>query len=180
MAYDLLYYIKYIYGRTRFYIQPLLYNDFNANEILPRIYLGGVGAAYSYTELKDKGVTHIISALLGFGEIYPGDFVYKTYHLQDETYEDIFKHFNDCSDYIHETLKNPEHRVLIHCMQGISRSTSLLVAYMIKYHHIKVDDAINYIKLNRPIIKPNDGFREQLITYNNLYISERKKLRATI
>jgi protein-tyrosine phosphatase len=41
------------------------------------------------------------------------------------------KHFDEGADYIHEHLQRGN--VLVHCYAGISRSASIVMAYLIKY-----------------------------------------------
>lgn len=58
--------------------------------------------------------------------------------------------------------------VLIHCMAGISRSTSLIIYYLMKKYGVSYDQAYRLIKAKRPIIQPNVGFESQLRTYDKL------------
>jgi hypothetical protein len=41
--------------------------------------------------------------------------------------------------------------ILVHCFAGMQRSCALVACYLIKYHHMKPDEAIEYIKSKRPI-----------------------------
>jgi protein-tyrosine phosphatase len=50
-------------------------------------------------------------------------------------------------------------------MAGISRSTTLLIAYLIRYKGMKSDDALHYVRARRSIIDPNPGFWNQLKQY---------------
>src|SRR5271156_3343048 len=48
---------------------------------------------------------------------------------------------------------------------GMSRSATVVAAYLIYRHGLTPAQAIQWIKLQRPIIKPNAGFQEQLEDY---------------
>lgn len=50
-------------------------------------------------------------------------------------------------------------------MAGISRSVTLVLAFLIKKKGMKYDDAYLMIKSKRRIIHPNDGFIKQLRNY---------------
>ncbi|KAK0713646.1 protein-tyrosine phosphatase-like protein, partial [Lasiosphaeria miniovina] len=53
-------------------------------------------------------------------------------------------------------------RVLVHCRMGISRSTTAVVAYLMRKHSITHREAINQVLGVRSCIFPNAGFVEQL------------------
>jgi len=54
-------------------------------------------------------------------------------------------------------------RVLVHCNDGVSRSATLCIFYLMKYHHMTLADAYESVRKQRPIIRPNIGFWKQLI-----------------
>jgi atypical dual specificity phosphatase len=56
--------------------------------------------------------------------------------------------------------------VLIHCNAGVSRSSTLAIAYIMKYENKRFQDAFNQVKSVRPSIRPNDGFERQLREYD--------------
>lgn len=68
----------------------------------------------------------------------------------------IRNNYQDCSD---ENLQHrssvkhhnnysgsEDHRVLVHCVQGLSRSCSVIAAYFIEYQRSQVDAAINRMR----------------------------------
>lgn len=89
------------------------------------------------------------------------------YHMIVEGHD--VEHF-DLEDYFDEAVKFTKDSLavtntLIHCMAGISRSTTLLIAYLIRYRGMKSDDALNYVRSRRSIVNPNPGFWNQLKQY---------------
>lgn len=48
---------------------------------------------------------------------------------------------------------------------GISRSATVVCAYLIAEHGMTGPDAINFVRERRPVICPNVGFRRQLDEY---------------
>jgi len=52
--------------------------------------------------------------------------------LEDHSDEDIAPHFDQCADFIHEGMKAGE-GVVVHCRMGVSRSVTIVIAYLMKY-----------------------------------------------
>ncbi|XP_005188520.2 dual specificity protein phosphatase 19 [Musca domestica] len=55
--------------------------------------------------------------------------------------------------------------VLVHCNAGVSRSASVVIAYLMKYQHMDFDMAYRYVKSRRECIQPNAGFLKQLRSF---------------
>lgn len=64
-------------------------------------------------------------------------------------------------DIIREFINNCKGKLLIHCGEGISRSPSILILYLIYTHNYTYNEAYNIISTKR-FIKPNIGFIKQL------------------
>lgn len=57
-------------------------------------------------------------------------------------------------------------RILVHCAVGVSRSATLVLAYLMIYHRLTLVEAIKTVKDHRGII-PNRGFLRQLVNLDN-------------
>jgi hypothetical protein len=53
-------------------------------------------------------------------------------------------------DEMHNTLQNKK-SVLVHCHQGIQRSCAITACYLVKYHNMTPNQAIEYIKSKRNV-----------------------------
>lgn len=51
---------------------------------------------------------------------------------------------------------------MVHCLAGVSRSVSLVLAYFIKHLNYPYQKAFDFVKMRRRIIHPNEGFIDQL------------------
>ena len=169
------YYPTYFYGKVRAIAQPYLSTHVSINEIVPGLYLGDFASACNVEILKNLKFTHIVTAILGVDEMFPNDFIYLTLPLRDVRSETIFTVFSDSSDFIRNALQNGG-KVLIHCICGVSRSATLVAAYLIKEYGMSADDAIKYIQSKRNVVNPNSGFKSQLQRYHALI--HRKKQRS--
>lgn len=61
--------------------------------------------------------------------------------------------------------KNKEN-VLIHCIQGISRSITFVIAYIIFKYGYDYKKAESFVKQKRAIACPNNGFMVELIQFH--------------
>ncbi|KAM3345327.1 hypothetical protein P3S68_025036 [Capsicum galapagoense] len=95
-------------------------------------------------------------------EYFKSDFVYQTLWLRDSLSEDITSILYDVFDYF-EDVREQHGRVFAHCYQGVSRSTSLVIGYLMWREGQSFDDAFEYVKAARGIADPNIGFASQLL-----------------
>jgi atypical dual specificity phosphatase len=58
--------------------------------------------------------------------------------------------------------------VLVHCVAGVSRSATICLAYLTKYHCRSLRDAYHLMCSKRPMVRPNIGFWRQLINYEQI------------
>ncbi|GAB2276656.1 hypothetical protein Dimus_011373 [Dionaea muscipula] len=137
--------------------------DKECSKVAEHIYLGGDAVAKDRSILKQNGITHVLNCV-GFvcPEYFKADFVYRTLWLQDSPSEDITSILYDVFDYF-EHVREQKGRVFVHCCQGVSRSTSLVIAYLMWREGQSFDDAFQYVKEARGIADPNMGFACQLL-----------------
>ena len=74
-------------------------------------------------------------------------------------------YFHKSADWIEEMLKQGK-VVLVHCVKGISRSATLILAFLIIKKKMTLQKAIETVKKKRSIA-PNEGFMQQLIELND-------------
>ncbi|PFH51939.1 hypothetical protein AMATHDRAFT_141329 [Amanita thiersii Skay4041] len=139
-----------------------------ANLILPRLYLAGYTIASDSAELVRLGVTHVVSVLEHAPSLPKSIKEECRLHVKvaDRAEANLLEKLDTTTSFIRAALnENDTNVVLVHCLMGISRSATVLCAYLIATKNMKVDQAINYVQSKRPIISPNTGFKEQLETY---------------
>lgn len=91
------------------------------------------------------------------------------YHeiIVDDVLEaDITPFLDDATDWIHGKVAFGI-RVLVHCQIGRSRSPSICIAYLMKYHHMTYDVAFAAVNKARDPIYPNESFEKQLREWGN-------------
>ena len=133
------------------------------SEILPFLWLGAA-AGRTDDMLKEKGVTLVINATNGCPMSKKCCVRQVKLKCEDAPGYNLKKHFEDVSGLIQEEKKNGG-KVFVHCIGGISRSSSLVLAYLVRYENMTLLDAHTLVKSKRLFIRPNAGFWEQLVQY---------------
>lgn len=85
--------------------------------------------------------------------------------LEDDSTTNMLPYLDFAVDKIHEAITRRRAHVLVHCVAGVSRSASVVIAYLIKYRRMNLRGAFNYCYNLRPVIRPNNGFMSQLMNY---------------
>jgi len=56
-------------------------------------------------------------------------------------------------------------RTYVHCMQGVSRSATVVIAWLMFHHGWTRDEALAFLREKRPIVRPNSAFMERLMEW---------------
>lgn len=139
-----------------------------ASLIVPRLYLSDVLTAQDEKELIRLGITHVISVMKT--EVDLPSCIPQSNRMQvpvdDCGTEPISMHFDGTTEFIRAALKeNHKNKVLVHCFQGISRSATIVCAYLIATERMAAMKSIEFVQSKRGCVSPNNGFRQQLIAY---------------
>lgn len=119
--------------------QPLRANLFCADEIVRGLFLGTSSDACRLEDMEKRGIRNILNVA---GECeFPEDVLQaearglitlKKIHMVDHSDHDISKAFPECNDFILTALQKGE-GVLVHCRMGVSRSASIVIAFLMQY-----------------------------------------------
>ncbi|CAJ2671683.1 unnamed protein product [Trifolium pratense] len=86
--------------------------------------------------------------------------------LKDTESENLLDHLEVCIDFIDRSRK--EGSVLVHCFAGVSRSASVITAYLMKSENLSLEDALESLRQSCEFVCPNDGFLEQLKMFEEM------------
>ncbi len=53
----------------------------------------------------------------------------------------------------------------VHCFNGISRSSFVVVAYEMHKNHWTRDEALEYVRSKRPLVRPHPAFMQRLLEW---------------
>jgi len=133
------------------------------SELYPGLFVAGDIVARDKAQLKAKGVTHIVNCAGNVcGNYHAEDFRYLSYFLKDSNTESIECVFYETTQFIEAALCAGG-KVLVHCHQGVSRSVTVCLAYIIFKERKGFDTVFKEAREKRGISSPNFGFQVQLM-----------------
>lgn len=134
------------------------------------LFVGSDTVARDIHKLKENGITHIINCAGNVCKNYfPDDFTYLTFFLKDSKTEPIEAIFYTIIEFI-ENAVNSGGKVYVHCMQGVSRSVTVCLAYIIFKQKKDYETVYKEAKQRRGVCSPNISFQIQLMWwYRRLY-----------
>ncbi|KAK6589102.1 hypothetical protein RS030_233537 [Cryptosporidium xiaoi] len=150
--------------------------------IKDKLYLGGYYIANDIKILEEFGISHIINVSGDTCMNLFGDKIeYKTYFIQDNPQESIEGVLYDSIEWIEEKFNqnngNNNNKILVHCQEGVSRSSSIIIGYLMWKEKRTFNDVSEYVRLCRSTSSPNIGFTYQLLLFQKaLNISNGVKL----
>ncbi|KAL7715692.1 hypothetical protein QTN25_006786 [Entamoeba marina] len=137
------------------------------DEIIPSLFVGGFFNSLNQRFLKAKNVTHILSIGKEFVlPRFPQLFMYKVIDIDDSPDTDIKQYFDECILFIEKVLTLKQ-SVLVHCAKGVSRSATIVIAYIMQKYKKSYEQAFLMTKKARSCVQPNEGFIRQLKEYED-------------
>lgn len=146
-----------------------IYGVSQVSEITPFLYLTSVYGATKENILK-KGITLLVNSAQELPKQDISGVESIKLFLDDTPYALINVYFDRIADKIHEHASRGG-RCMVHCVLGVSRSTSLVLAYLMKYKNMSLKNAYDFVASRRPCIRPNPGFWRQLLDYEKRLIT---------
>jgi len=144
-------------------------------EIVPGLYLGPYAAAgkKNFSRLESAGVTHVVCVRQEIERnfIKPNfepQLKYLVITLADSCIEAIIPKIKETKEFIDKSLATGG-KVLVHCNDGMSRSASLVIAYIMQTYGMDFRSALHYVQQRRFCVQPNDGFEQQLKEFEPIY-----------
>lgn len=119
--------------------------------------------------IQGNGITWIVNATIELPKFKP--FKDKTLRIPvtDDRSSDINPFLEHAADAIHELISHKE-KVVVHCQAGVSRSTVIVLAYLIKWHKMSLRSAYNMVYNKRPVIRPNTTFLHALVKFEGQHL----------
>uniref|UniRef100_G1QFA8 protein-tyrosine-phosphatase n=1 Tax=Myotis lucifugus TaxID=59463 RepID=G1QFA8_MYOLU len=134
--------------------------------ILPFLFLGNEQDAQDLDAMQRLNIGYVINVTthLPLYHYEKGLFNYKRLPATDSNKQNLRQYFEEAFEFIEEAHQCGK-GLLIHCQAGVSRSATIVIAYLMKHTRMTMTDAYKFVKGKRPIISPNLNFMGQLLEF---------------
>lgn len=134
--------------------------------MLPSLYLCGACAIVRPETIEKLEIKFVVNATVELPDTPLPDIrpEYLRVPIKDTRESNLIEYFDRVADLIEKT-REQNGRSLVHCVAGVSRSVSLILAYLMKYADMSLKAAFQHVRSVRPQVRPNTGFFKQLIEY---------------
>ncbi len=136
------------------------------SKVLERLWLGGAEDAYNLTFMRGAKITHVINCAEELKAEYGLEVGIANIPLLDADSEeeepDAREKIIQAASLLHKIQMHETNTILVHCRAGMSRSPTVILAWLILYKGYSYDDAWTTVAKARNIIYPNPFYRKIL------------------
>ncbi|KAG8924708.1 hypothetical protein FRC02_010231 [Tulasnella sp. 418] len=136
------------------------------DQVIPNLWVGDLQSALNKAGLEEHNVKYVMSAMRGRVRVDPR-FVRYQINLDDTNSADLLVHLPPAIAFIDSALQSGK-GVLVHCQAGMSRSASIVAAFLMYSKNINLNEALDLMRSARPIVCPNDSFMRQLELFHKV------------
>mmetsp|Transcript_8630 Transcript_8630/g.15827 ORF Transcript_8630/g.15827 Transcript_8630/m.15827 type:complete len:578 (-) Transcript_8630:130-1863(-) len=139
--------------------------------ILDWLYLGTEYNAANYAELQKLEIVEVVNVTppSEIQNFFPEILNYYRIPVQDKVTANLYPYLHSVVTFLEECRTSGK-RVLVHCQRGVSRSATVVIAYIMWRQNLSFAKAHAKVKDLRPCIKPNTAFRSQLEKYEEFLL----------
>lgn len=136
-------------------------------EILPHLYLSCRKGASNRQSLEMNNISRVLNVTTEASEYQHMDgFTYHQIAVEDKHEVNMLECLPRAFAFI-ENAKAANEKILVHCHAGMSRSVTVVLAYLMKFEGFTLNNAYDYVKQKKSNISPNFSFMEQLVQFEN-------------
>ncbi|CAF0842797.1 unnamed protein product [Brachionus calyciflorus] len=158
-----------MYQKQKFLEEYIKNNGDAASQIIPNfLYLGGHNSIIDIDTLNKQGITHVLNMAQELN-LNSQDYNNKNIKIlqigaSDTRDYNIRSDFDAAFMFIDDCLRS-RGRIIVNCARGISRSATIVIAYLMFRYNLKLVDAYKLVVSLRRQVRPNLGFRNILTMY---------------
>ncbi|XP_046876970.1 uncharacterized protein si:dkey-175m17.7 [Hypomesus transpacificus] len=134
--------------------------------ILPFLFLGNERDAEDLDLLLRFNIGYVVNVTthLPLYHLGSGLVRYKRLPATDNSKQNLRQYFEEVFEFIEEAHQSGR-GVLVHCQAGVSRSATIVIAYLMKHTLMTMTDAYKYVRGRRLVVSPNLNFMGQLLEF---------------
>ena len=144
-------------------------SDFS--EVLPKVFIGNAAASKDSNFFTQYKISHVINITeqepnyfdVKNDDLRHGKVTYLHLPVSDKCSSLLSSYFAQTNAFIENCLSSQTNALLIHCKCGVSRSPTVLLAYLVHVRRMTLSAALNLVRKRRRRIRPNVGFFLQLL-----------------
>lgn len=143
--------------------------------VLPNLYLGGLVNVGSPLRLKDKNISSILSIFtesVSVNAELEANFTRLHIRAVDDNEQNLLQFFPEAIAFIHKARKSGAN-CLVHCIGGVSRSSTLVIAYVMTLTGWPWRKAFECVKGHHQRACPNGNFQRQLKEFEKMPASKK-------
>ncbi|KAF9226635.1 phosphatases II [Gyrodon lividus] len=131
-----------------------------------KLYLGNIHAARSSRSLTERRITHIVSVCNDPipAELPESGITHLRIPVEDVDFADLLIWLPTACQFIDQAIRAGG-VVLVHCYQGLTRSATVVAAYLMYTRRIDATQAMLVVREAREQVWYNAGFHEQLVLF---------------
>ena len=132
-------------------------------EVEKGLFLGIIQAAQDPFLLRKHNIKCVVNCVEEKTQTFP-EISYLQLRMKDFTSVDLNLYLPKALKFI-EDSKVQGKNVLVHCTAGVSRSPTIVIAYVMAKYKVPFEQAFEFVKKKRPCISPHPGFIVQLRSF---------------
>ncbi|CAM9784485.1 unnamed protein product, partial [Discosporangium mesarthrocarpum] len=144
-------------------LSPTLVQDNVPAQVIDRVWIGSIHAAFNQESMQERGITHVLNAS-GLPNTFPRLFTYFTVDVRDKENANILSAIGAVNIFIEAGVEKGG--VLVHCAAGKSRSAAFVVGFLLSTLGWPYEQAYAKVRRARPVASINRGFEQQLRAYS--------------
>lgn len=145
------------------------------SKIKDGVYIGNWRDAQNRVFFVNHKISHVLCSASELRPVFADQYEYLHLPAQDTLLYNISRHFESAADFIKAAIEAGG-KILVHCFAGISRSSSFVLAYLIKHEGMNLAEALRLCRNKRKIVSPNPNFLQHLKKWEQLHFKAKEQL----
>lgn len=143
------------------------------SKIAPHVFISNAEQAVDSQFIRKNRIEYVLCCALELDHSFPKDIIFKKFPIRDLKRFNILNYLEEGVEFITEAV-SCSRNILVYCNMGVSRSPTIVIAYLVRELQISTDEAESLVLKSRPEIFPNSGFYNQLKIYESKNLKPKK------